>query len=306
MESATSKTSFMLCETSTTARPASASRRTSCSTCSVCATPRAAVGSSRMTSLEFHSTARAMATVCRWPPDRLATCWRMDRTVRTDRQASTSAARVSMADSSSRMPFLSSRPEEHVVDDVEVVAQREVLVDDLDAERRSASAGDEMCVGSPSKRTSPASNGKIPAMHLIIVDLPAPLSPTSAVTSPARATRSTPRSACTAPKFLRPPRTSSVGGGARSGAACAACVIVHLVVSLGSPRVVAGLCGRAARLVARRSSPDARPGPAALADRPRLVTGVAGSSHPGVVRQEMPASAHLAASSAVQTFSLVV
>src|SRR6478735_9032873 len=85
----------------------------------------------------------------------------------------------------------------------------------------------------------------MPAMHLIIVDLPAPLSPTNAVTSPARATRSTPRSACTAPKFLRPPRTSRVGGGARSGAACAAWVIVHLVVSLGSPRVVAGLCGRA-------------------------------------------------------------
>jgi hypothetical protein len=65
IESATSKTSFMLWLTSTTASPASARRRTSCSTCSVCATPSAAVGSSRITSLEFHSTARAIATVWR-------------------------------------------------------------------------------------------------------------------------------------------------------------------------------------------------------------------------------------------------
>ena len=39
----------------------------------VCATPRAAVGSSSRTTLEFQSTALAMATVCRWPPERLAT-----------------------------------------------------------------------------------------------------------------------------------------------------------------------------------------------------------------------------------------
>src|SRR5579864_1771329 len=62
---AVSKTSWRLCEMMTTARPCSASRRTSASTCSVCATPRAAVGSSRTTSFEFHITARATATDCR-------------------------------------------------------------------------------------------------------------------------------------------------------------------------------------------------------------------------------------------------
>ena len=51
---ATSKMSCRLCEMSTTARPCSARRLTSSSTCSVCATPSAAVGSSRMTSREFH------------------------------------------------------------------------------------------------------------------------------------------------------------------------------------------------------------------------------------------------------------
>src|SRR5919201_5677368 len=51
----------------------------------------------------------------------------------------------------------------------------------------------------------------MPAMHLISVDLPAPLSPTSAITSPSRTSKSTSVSACTEPKCLLSPRTSSVG-----------------------------------------------------------------------------------------------
>ena len=110
MLSATAKTSFMLCEMRTTARPLSASWRTSSSTWAVCATPSAAVGSSRTTSLLFQSTALAIATVCRWPPERLATSWRIDLTVRTDRPASVSAARCSMFGSSSTIPLVFSRP----------------------------------------------------------------------------------------------------------------------------------------------------------------------------------------------------
>ena len=48
-------------------------------------------------------------------------------------------------------------------------------------------------------------------MHLISVDLPAPLSPTRAITSPARASKSTSVSACTEPNDLESPRTSSSG-----------------------------------------------------------------------------------------------
>ncbi len=48
-------------------------------------------------------------------------------------------------------------------------------------------------------------------MHLISVDLPAPLSPTSAITSPARTSKSTSVSASTEPKLLRMPRASSIG-----------------------------------------------------------------------------------------------
>ena len=43
------------------------------STCRVWATPRAAVGSSSMTSLGSPSSERAIATIWRWPPDSDAT-----------------------------------------------------------------------------------------------------------------------------------------------------------------------------------------------------------------------------------------
>src|SRR6187455_1829997 len=48
-------------------------------------------------------------------------------------------------------------------------------------------------------------------MHLISVDLPAPLSPTSAMTSPARTSKSTSSSARTEPKLFETPRVSSLG-----------------------------------------------------------------------------------------------
>src|SRR5215207_1731748 len=63
----------------------------------------------------------------------------------------------------------------------------------------------------PSKIISPSSNGWMPATHLINVLLPAPLSPTRAVTSPARTSRSTSRRTWTAPKLLLMPRRDSSG-----------------------------------------------------------------------------------------------
>ena len=46
----------------------------------------------------------------------------------------------------------------------------------------------------------------MPATHLISVDFPAPLSPTSAITSPARTSKSTSVSAWTEPKLFEMPR----------------------------------------------------------------------------------------------------
>src|ERR1700712_2126049 len=48
-------------------------------------------------------------------------------------------------------------------------------------------------------------------MILVKVDFPAPLSPANATTSPARRVKSTRSSACTPPKRLDKPRTSSTG-----------------------------------------------------------------------------------------------
>src|ERR671938_178584 len=53
----------------------------------------------------------------------------------------------------------------------------------------------------------------MPATHLISVDLPAPLSPTSAITSPSRTSKFTRSSACTAPKLFETSRSSRVGRG---------------------------------------------------------------------------------------------
>ena len=135
--SATSKMSWRLCEISTTARPCSPRRSTRSSTCWVCATPSAAVGSSRITTREFHITALATATDWRWPPerpgDRLA-----HRADRRDREALERLRRPllhrRLVEPAERPELLA--PEVHVLDDVEVVGEREVLVDDLDAEVR--------------------------------------------------------------------------------------------------------------------------------------------------------------------------
>ena len=51
----------------------------------------------------------------------------------------------------------------------------------------------------------------MPAMHLMSVDLPAPLSPTSAITSPARTSKSTSVSAWTEPKRFDSSRISRSG-----------------------------------------------------------------------------------------------
>src|SRR5215813_11675992 len=51
----------------------------------------------------------------------------------------------------------------------------------------------------------------MPAMHLMSVDLPAPLSPTSAMTSPERTSKSTSVSACTEPNVFERSRISRSG-----------------------------------------------------------------------------------------------
>src|SRR5262245_28610336 len=69
----------------------------------------------------------------------------------------------------------------------------------------AASRGVRIRTGFPCQKICPWSGAKIPAMVLIVTDLPAPLSPISAVTWPAGSSRSTSESACTGPKFFETP-----------------------------------------------------------------------------------------------------
>ena len=69
-----------------------------------------------------------------------------------------------------------------------------------------------MLTASPPKTISPESKPWIPATHLMRVVLPAPLSPTSAITSPSRTSKSTSVSACTDPYDFVIPRSWRSGG----------------------------------------------------------------------------------------------
>src|SRR5437588_5074626 len=75
--------------------------------------------------------------------------------------------------------------------------------------KAAASLGVRTCTGSPSHNIWPPSGEWMPAMHLMSTDLPAPLSPARAVTWPPGTSRFMSTSACTAPKFLSMPRSSS-------------------------------------------------------------------------------------------------
>ena len=110
MLSATSKTSFRLCDMTITARPLSRNRLMRSSTILVWTTPSAAVGSSMITNFEFHITALATATDWRCPPESDATGWRIDFTVVTRKFDSVSLAARSMLSSSSNPLRSRSRP----------------------------------------------------------------------------------------------------------------------------------------------------------------------------------------------------
>src|SRR5215207_1767618 len=97
---------------------------------------------------------------------------------------------------------------------------------------------------------SPPSNGWIPATDLITVLLPAPLSPTRAVTCPAYVSRSTPRSTCTAPKLLFTPRRDS------TGCPCVATFSVGEVAAAAMVVLGAGDPGVGARLLQGSAGAD--------------------------------------------------
>ena len=85
--------------------------------------------------------------------------------------------------------------EEEVGDDVEVVAEGEVLVDGRDPQRRRVLGLGDRDLARRRSGSSPSSAAWMPAIVFTSVDLPAPLSPTRPTTSPAWTAKST-RSRC--------------------------------------------------------------------------------------------------------------
>ena len=156
MRSATSNTSFMLCEMMMTARPRSASRRTRFEH------HRGLRDAERRGRLVHDHELRVpehglgdrhrLALPTRQRGDQLA-----DRPDGRDRQTAQrlGGGLLHAAPRRGRRAASFSRPEEHVLDDVEVVAEREVLVHGLDPERRPRRGASGCGRGLPSQRISP-------------------------------------------------------------------------------------------------------------------------------------------------------
>ena len=168
---------------STTPSPCSPRRRTSASTCSVCATPSAAVGSSRITSFEFHCTAFATATDWRWPPESVATGWRIDLIVVTASDFSVSAVCCSIGASFRICEPVAPRGRGTCS------GRRRGCRRARDPGRRPRSRAARVLrpvdVHLLALEEDLAAVGGVRAGDALdSVDLPAPLSPTSAITSP--------------------------------------------------------------------------------------------------------------------------
>src|SRR6478672_6958892 len=164
-----------------------------------------------MTSVEFHITARATATDCRCPPESVATGCRIERIVVTARVFSVSAVFDSITGSFICWNQLCASRPRYMFWTTSRLSQRARSWYTTSIPSLAASFGPWIETSLPSKRISPLSGVCAPAMHLISVDLPAPLSPTSAITSPRRTSRSTSDSASTEPKVLVMERSSRRG-----------------------------------------------------------------------------------------------
>ena len=190
----------MRCEMSRTPHPLPRSSRTSRSTMRVSATPRAAVGSSSTSSWERPSSARAMASVWRCPPD----SWLAGRrrsSMATPSSSSRARAATCISASESNPVCRSSRPRNRLA-----TASRF-------SQRARSCHTTPRPARPPSMCTSPESGVMAPAMHSTSVVLPAPFSPTKATSSPGWTTRSTPSSTTWRPKRFVRPRTSRRGAG---------------------------------------------------------------------------------------------
>ena len=183
---------------------------------------RAAVGSSMISTRESNDSALAISTICWRATVRSATSVRGSR-LRFRRSKSRRALALRRSSSRNRpRPRRGSRPMKMFC---AALRCRIRLSSWCTMPMPSACAprGLPMSTGRPSMSISPASHRWMPASTFISVDLPAPFSPISACTSPARSSNPTWSSAWTPAKLLHKPRmeTSVSMSGEPVGSRCA-------------------------------------------------------------------------------------
>ncbi len=203
--------------TTTTAAPPADRSRATCITSSWWWRSSAAVGSSRSRIPVRCASTRASAALARSPPD-------SDGYSRAARCAtSVWAMAVATASSSSSSAFVPDHGERPMRTTSPTVNGNEISIRCNSTERRMASSRwPQSSSGRSSMRTLPAVAAMSPAMAPSRVDLPAPLGPTRAISSPCRMSRSTPDRTVAPPSCTVRARTSTAipprsGGGGSSG-----------------------------------------------------------------------------------------
>src|SRR6202140_5602480 len=154
-----------------------------------------------------------MATACLSPPDSVPTCWSGSRTsmpIFCISSRMTILANRVFSLLAGPKPMVGSDPRKKLRQiDISGTVARSWNTTEMAAARASLGPANRTFL--PSIRNSPSSCGWTPDRILIKVDLPAPLSPSTHVTSPARTSIEMSLSAMTLPKYLLTWRTSSRG-----------------------------------------------------------------------------------------------
>src|SRR5450759_2546418 len=154
-----------------------------------------------------------MATACLSPPDNVPTCWSGSRTsmpILCISSRMTFLANRELSLLAGPKPMVGSDPRKKLRQiDISGTVARSWNTTEMPAAR--ASRGPENRTFLPSIKNSPSSCGWTPDRILIRVDLPAPLSPSTQATSPARTSIEMSLRAMTLPKYLLTWRTSSSG-----------------------------------------------------------------------------------------------
>ena len=160
----------------------------SANSASASACARLLVGSSRTSTRQPTATARAISTICcaaigsvpatRVGPDAAGGC--------SSASARAARSRIARRDRAGAAAARRLHAEEDVLGDREVRRERQLLVDHRHARRGAPPAARPARTAAPSSFISPASGCSAPERTFMSVLLPAPFSPTSACTSPAR------------------------------------------------------------------------------------------------------------------------